>query len=62
VKDDRDEAEGSPRGALIALVVVAALIAAVVLIVNRIGAASHLQDCVQSGRTNCAPLRDGGPS
>ncbi len=53
---DEDEEQGSRRGALIGLLVVVLLIVAVIVVAKRIGASSQLQDCVQSGRTDCAPV------
>ena len=53
---DPDPASGPPRGALIALLLVAVLIGAVMFIMNRLHQADQLQDCVASGRTNCAPI------
>jgi hypothetical protein len=53
---DDDPSPGPPRGALIALLVVVVLIGAVMFIMNRLNQAGRLQDCVASGRTNCAPI------
>ncbi len=53
---EEPEEQGSRRGALIGLLAVVLLIVAVIVVVNRIGASSKLQDCVQSGRTDCAPV------
>jgi hypothetical protein len=39
-----------------ALLLVAVLIGAVMFIMNRLRQAGQLQDCVASGRTNCAPI------
>ena len=52
--DDRDS--GPLRGPLIMLVVLVVAIAGTVFIMHRIHDASAIQDCVASGRTNCAPI------
>lgn len=48
--------ESSSRGAIVALVVVVVLIVAGWLLVNRLHSMASIQDCVASGRTNCAPI------
>ena len=45
-----------PRRALIALLAIIALIAGTWYIMHRLNQAARLQDCVASGRTNCAPI------
>jgi hypothetical protein len=57
----RDEPENrrapDPRlPALIGLLVVLLLVVGGVLLIHELGRASRLQDCVMSGRTNCAPI------
>ncbi len=47
----------SNRGALIALAVVAALVVGGLLLSRVLGGAADVQDCVASGRTNCAPVK-----
>ncbi len=42
--------------ALIGLLVVLLLVVGGVLLIHELGRASRLQDCVMSGRTNCAPI------
>ena len=54
-----DEEPDGRRGALIAMAVVAAIILGVVLVMQRLHHASEIQDCVASGRTNCAPVPTG---
>ena len=49
----------SNRGALIALGVVAVLILSGLWLMHVLGAASATQDCLASGRTNCAPVAGG---
>jgi hypothetical protein len=54
--DTDDEEPGSNRGALIALGVVAALILCGLWLSHVLGGAASVQDCLASGRTNCAPV------
>jgi hypothetical protein len=51
-----DPPSGPPRGALLALLVVILLVGAVMFVMHRLNQAGQLQDCVASGRTNCAPI------
>jgi hypothetical protein len=52
-----DEDPGpNPRRALIGLIAIVALIGAVLFIMHRLNQAAQIQDCVSSGRTNCAPI------
>jgi len=53
---DRQGGEQSRSVALIGLVVVLALVVAAVYLVHALQKESHLEDCLMSGRTNCAPL------
>ena len=53
------ETPPSPRRAIVGLVVIIALIAGVLVIMRELREASRIQDCVMSGRTNCAPIEDG---
>jgi hypothetical protein len=46
----------SRRGAVIGLLIAAALIVLGLILVKVLGDAGRLQDCALSGRTNCAPL------
>ncbi len=46
-----------PRGpALIGLLIALLLVLGGVLLIRVLGRAARLQDCVMSGRTNCAPI------
>jgi hypothetical protein len=47
---------GPPRGALVALLLVVALIGAFMFVMHRLTEAGKLQDCIASGRLNCAPI------
>ncbi len=51
-----DEPSGSNRGAVVALVVVVLLVAGGWWLMQHIRADARIQDCVMSGRTNCAPI------
>lgn len=46
----------SRRSGVIALLVVAALVLGGLLLVHVLRNAAQLQDCLLSGRTNCAPI------
>jgi hypothetical protein len=47
---------GPPIGALIALLVVVVVAVTFMFIMHRLTEAGRLQDCLASGRTNCAPI------
>lgn len=51
-----DPPSGPPRSALMALLLVIVLAGAFMFVMNRLRQAGQLQDCVASGRTNCAPI------
>ncbi|HEV2098500.1 MAG TPA: hypothetical protein VGR45_06185 [Stellaceae bacterium] len=53
---DDQGGERSRSGALIGLAVVLALVVAAVYLVHALQNESHLEDCLMSGRTNCAPI------
>jgi hypothetical protein len=46
----------SRRGALIGMLVALLLVILGLVLVKVLGDAGRLQDCVMSGRTNCAPV------
>lgn len=54
-EDDRNENRGS-RASLAALLVIVLLVVAGWFLVQKLKAMSELQDCIMSGRTNCAPI------
>jgi hypothetical protein len=54
--EDNQRPSGPPRGALIALLLVLVLAGAFMFVMNRLNQAGRLQDCIASGRTNCAPI------
>jgi hypothetical protein len=53
------DGDGSRRGALVALAVIAALIVAAVLLTQRLHRDAALQDCVASGRRDCGVIDAG---
>jgi hypothetical protein len=55
----RPEPAGKRYGPLIALAVVVLLAAVGWILVQRLMAMSRMQDCVMSGRKNCAPIDTG---
>ena len=56
--NDRDDSSesGNGRGPLIALGVVVLLFAVGWFLARELYASSKLEDCLMSGRTNCAPI------
>jgi heme/copper-type cytochrome/quinol oxidase subunit 4 len=56
---DDEEKGGSPLRAVVGLGVIVALIVGVLFVMHQLQHASSLQDCVASGRTNCAPIESG---
>ena len=58
--DDRNPNDRNPsrRGPLIALGVVVVLFVIGWILANMLRANGKLQDCLLSGRTNCAPIED----
>jgi hypothetical protein len=53
--DDR-ETDDRRTAALMGLVIVLALAIAGVVLIRDLGNESRLEDCLMSGRTNCAPI------
>jgi len=54
---DRDaETDERRTAALIGLIIVLALAIAGVVLIRELGQESKLEDCLMSGRTNCAPI------
>jgi hypothetical protein len=56
VDDDDRETDDRRTAALMGLVIVLSLAIAGVVLVRDLGAESKLEDCLMSGRTNCAPI------
>ncbi|MDR3535056.1 MAG: hypothetical protein P4L71_01025 [Acetobacteraceae bacterium] len=53
---DNDEPPTSPLRAVVGLALIAGLIVGVLFIMHELQHAAAIQDCVASGRTNCAPI------
>lgn len=54
--NQHDDGGGSRRGALIGLLVCAVLVIAAYYLVNSLRDEGKREDCLMSGRTNCAPI------
>jgi hypothetical protein len=54
-----DDNGGSPLRAVVGLVLVVVLILGVLFVMQQLRQAATIQDCVASGRTNCAPITGG---
>jgi hypothetical protein len=55
-KSETAPAPDPRRGALVGLAVILILLAAGMVLVHILRGTSRIQDCVMSGRTNCAPI------
>jgi hypothetical protein len=57
-QDSDDDRGGGPNriAALLGLVLIVLLVAAAVYLVQALRRESRLEDCLMSGRTNCAPI------
>ena len=53
-------APGSRGPALVGLLITLLLVLGGMLLIRELGRAARLQDCVMSGRTNCAPIDSSG--
>ncbi len=53
---DNQDGERSRSGAVIGLIVVLVLVVAAVYLVQALHKELQLEDCLMSGRTNCAPI------
>ncbi len=51
-----EEHKSSPLRALVGLGLIVVLIVAVLFVMQQLRHAAAIQDCVASGRTNCAPV------
>jgi len=51
----------SRRAAVLGLLIALLLIVLGLILVRVLGSAGRLQDCVMSGRTNCAPIDSAAP-
>ena len=55
--EDDDDAQPDRRpAALIGLLIIVVLAIGAVVLVRELGRQSRLQDCLMSGRSNCAPI------
>ncbi len=55
-EDNPNPSSGSPLRTLAGLGLVVILIVGVLFVMQQLRHASAIQDCVSSGRTNCAPI------
>jgi hypothetical protein len=55
---DRDKQNGNQRRSMIALGIVVLLFVVGWALARELYADSKMEDCLMSGRTNCAPLKD----
>jgi len=53
---DNEDPTDPRRASLLGLVVIVVLAIIAVVLVRELGRQSKLQDCLMSGRTNCAPI------
>lgn len=58
--DDEDGPRTAPFG-WVSLVVIAVLVIGTWFVIQRLQADTNMQDCIQSGRRNCAPIDDTRP-
>ncbi len=58
-EDKDEEGSGSPLRAVVGLGLVVVLILAVLFVMQQLRHAAAIQDCVASGRSNCAPISAG---
>jgi len=59
--DDEEGPDTAPRHrALIGLLLLVGLVVAVLFVVHELQESSRMQDCLASGRTNCAPIETTG--
>jgi hypothetical protein len=54
-----DEQNRSPLRAVVGLGLIVVLILGVLFVMQQLRHAAAIQDCVASGRTNCAPISSG---
>jgi hypothetical protein len=55
---DRDKQTGNQRRSMVALGIVVLLFVVGWALARELYADSKMEDCLMSGRTNCAPLKD----
>jgi hypothetical protein len=54
---ERDEGRTAPFG-WVSILIIVTLVVGTWFLIQRLSAASSMQDCIQSGRRNCAPIDD----
>jgi hypothetical protein len=54
-----DEPKGGPLRAIVGLGLIVGLIVVVLFVMQQLRHSAAIQDCVASGRTNCAPISTG---
>jgi hypothetical protein len=59
--NDESPAPDPRRAALIGLAVLCALVVGGLVLAHALRSSARIQDCVMSGRTNCAPLDASSP-
>ena len=58
--DEPDEPRTAPFG-WVSLLIIVALVVGTWFLIQKLSADAKMQDCVQSGRRNCAPIDDTRP-
>jgi hypothetical protein len=56
---EEDEPKNGPLRAVVGLALILGLVVIVLFVMQQLRHASAIQDCVASGRTNCAPISSG---
>lgn len=56
---DQEPEKRSPMRAVVGLVLIVALMGGMLFVLQQLRHAAAIQDCVASGRTNCAPIATG---
>jgi hypothetical protein len=62
--NEADDDEGSGRTApfgWVSLVIIAVLVVGTWFLIQKLSEDTKMQDCIQSGRRNCAPIQDTRP-
>lgn len=54
-----EDPPASRRGPMVILVLLVVAVIGGIFLVNRLHSMSSIQDCMMSGRTNCAPISSG---
>ncbi len=59
-QDDEENGRTAPFG-WVSLVIIVTLVVGTWFLIQELSASSKMQDCIQSGRRNCAPIDDTRP-